>query len=400
MNPGFRVLKKLDGRWVAAGMIVAYFGVIAVAVLVFHGTLHSVCNDLGVPGKKLLFGDFRDVARGVDRFMASDDRWSADSIAYSVSAFNYPKWWLGAGYLGLSVKTCDAFSIGMILLFYLSSFYVLGPLTWVEGIMAGLVFISPNIMTGIQRANGDLLIFSMMSAVLALRRSVPLATLIMTFAALLKIYPAASLVVLMRAPWRKNLFWLIAAVTVLAIDVLTSAAEYRSIADNTNYTNNFAFGSTPALVTLHGDNFSSPQEYDEYMVIGDLVLLAVMGLSFWVRPVLEIKPEGERAAYAFQLGAALYLGTFALGSNHDYRTVVLIFCLPLLFALFRETGKIRRWASAALMLIILYSCWRYMTGLTQVEFVYLKQIVAWAILALLSGILSSTFTWSRQLETR
>src|SRR5260221_7457489 len=145
MDSRFEGLQRIDGRWVSALMVLAYFGGLWAAVAVFHGDLPLVWKCLGVPALPRQFEDFRAIALGAERFMASDHRWSAESIAYSTSAYNYTKWWLCAGYLGLNLKTCVAFSIGIICLFFAGALYVLGRLTLSQGVMAGLGLNSSNV---------------------------------------------------------------------------------------------------------------------------------------------------------------------------------------------------------------------------------------------------------------
>ncbi len=386
-----RALRGIDGRWLTALIVALYFGFLAAGKFVFHLQLW---HHMGVPTLPEPFHDLRDIAIGIERFHASDHPWSPESLAYSTAAYNYTKWWLCAGYLGLNLKTVYAFGVGIGTLFFACSLFVLGRLNLIEGCVAGLVLVSPNVMTAIERANADLVIFSLMALAIGLRRFIPLSTASITLAAFLKMYPVAALAALAHPPWRKTLPWLLAGIALVTVDVLTSLDELHHIAFTVTRVGWFSYGSTTMMEGYWQTRPpGSSDPYHKVFAIGSLLLLAVAALSIWARPRVKVKPEWERELYVFRIGAALFVGTFALGSNLDYRTMFLIFCLPLLFVLRKESGSAALWATTALFSIVVYLNWRFFLTDSILGFFLLKQLTAWVLVVLLTGIYASTFPW-------
>ena len=127
--------------------------------------------------------------------------------------------------------------------------------------------------------------------------------------------------------------------------------------------------------------------------MGSFFYVVVLAISAWQRPRIAFKPEWEWQIFAYRIGAAIFIGTYALGTNYDYRTIVLAFCLPLLFTLVRERGRGCTVATAAITGVLVYTNWyavfvdTYGTGL---QF-FLKQLIGWSVLGCLSAILAGTF---------
>jgi hypothetical protein len=204
------------------------------------------------------------------------------------------------------------------------------------------------------------------------------------------LYPAAALVTLARVPWRRTLPWLLAAALLVAIDVMTSLGELQDISAHLTRVGWFSYGSTAMMESYGTLATDASYTYPQVFMIGSAILFAVMGVSVWMRPNLKMEPGWERELYAFRVGAVLFIGTFAMGSNLDYRTVVLIFCLPLLFILRKLPGGGRSWATLALAAIIVYTCWRFLLSDVIFGIFLLKQLVAWTIVFLLTGLLAGT----------
>jgi hypothetical protein len=389
-NPRF--WKAGEGRWVAAAMVVGYFCALTLLAMVWGCDIGVVWNEVGVPALPQHFADLRDIATGIERFERADQPWSPETIAYSVQAFSYPKWWLGAAFLGLNLDTFYFFGFLISSLYFACSFYVLGGINKVEGFMAGLLLVSPAVMTGVERGNGDLVIFLLLTFVLSRRRSLPWATGGIFLAAILKLYPAAALLALARPPWRRALPWLAGALALFGMDLLTSGQEIPQIARGILHMQYFSFGSTPILIGLIW-LYPTVFDYTEILAMGTLGYLAVLAVAIWARPRVRLRPEWEREIVAFRIGASIYIGTFALGTNYDYRFTILVFCLPLLFLLRKDRGIGHLCAGVAAFSIIVYSDWYFVfadTYGTGLQF-FAKQLIGWTILGCLAALLAGTF---------
>ena len=129
------------------------------------------------------------------------------------------------------------------------------------------------------------------------------------------------------------------------------------------------------------------------LIIGTLLLFALGSAAVSKAPRLAPDPLWEWEIYSFRLGAGLLLALFALGSNNDYGLMFLLFCLPLLFRLRSMTGSIRHWASAALLLSLIYVNWDFFSDEFTVRHMLLKQPIGWAIMGSLIGLLGATWSW-------
>jgi len=66
--------------------------------------------------------------------------------------------------------------------------------------------------------------------------------------------------------------------------------------------------------------------------------------------------EGGRLD-GFRLGGAIFIGTFLLGTNYNYRLAFLLFALPQLVAWLREAAPLRRLAAGIALAALLFSLW-------------------------------------------
>ncbi len=391
-----------DGRWLALAMVVVYFLVIQGVASVFGARFWVAWSHTGVPAMPNTFADLHDISVGIDRFTQAKNPWTSEAISHAVSAYSYPKWWLALAVVGLNEKNFGAYGVILALLFLGTVMATLGRIGIVEGLMVGLVLTSPVVMTAVERGNGDMLIFILLAVGLRLRQSRHWATLAFLAAAFLKLYPAAVLLAMATPPWKKSLPWVAGGLVVFGVNVLTSMGDLHQISTGILPMQFFSFGTTPIWMSLP-KSFPGTITYSHVLIIGSLCYLVAVAAGLRFRPVVPLQPEKEREFYAFRIGALVFIGTFTLGTNYDYRALFLIFCLPLLFSLIKETGGLRLWARIALGLIVAYNCWFFLFVLTYrtgFQF-YLKQLLAWGVLVCLVALLAGAVEpWLKPLLTR
>jgi len=68
----------------------------------------------------------------------------------------------------------------------------------------------------------------------------------------------------------------------------------------------------------------------------------------------------ERNLAAFRMGASIYVGTFLLGNNWDYRLAFLVLVIPQLSHWFSLENKKHRSIVIGMIIAILISCWHFM----------------------------------------
>lgn len=235
--------------------------------------------------------------------------------------FNYPTLWIAIGKtLNLTnnkrfILICTALvacfaGICAFLIFRFPSF----------GLLASLV--STATLLGIERGNIDLLVFCLLlpAALWIPKRWSPMPLLLAT---LLKLYPVFAL----SALFIRRQFRLFAASLAVAVVIFgylwDQLAELRS--------------TTPVYCLI---SYGVPSVTACFAVFRLPTWLLVMTLAEFGYAMLVLayyfsksdaaKPRQETEFNLMLVGAAIYIGTFLVVSNWDYRLIFLILCIPFL----------------------------------------------------------------------
>ena len=114
----------------------------------------------------------------------------------------------------------------------------------------------------------------------------------------------------------------------------------------------------------------------------------------------------ERNLAAFRMGASIYVGTFLLGNNWDYRLAFLVLTIPQLSEWFRLGNKRQRAIVISVVIAVLISCWHFMLKI-DLPFIPLKdpvnrnfivdEIINWLLVPGFTYLLAASFPdWLRQ----
>jgi hypothetical protein len=382
-------LSSADGRWVTAIILAAYLamlkiGSIALGQPIFEGPPFSWVGPM-----KPYFADLRGVASWSEQFCADDKSDVAGLRDPWNRPFNYQYWWLYSAKFGLNSQTVMAFGYGMGALWIVAAFFVLGRLDLYGGLASGLFLISYAMMFGLERANVDLLMFTLLAVALAVRRWPPLSAIAIAFAAILKLHPVFAFPAMLVQPWRKALVWLGVGLLFFMWGITNHFHDFiagMSLAPNMR-TGVLSFGGTALGLELI-EHYGRPDLYPLALSTSAGILFFAAGIGAWLRPLIEVPPRLERELFAFRMGAGVYLGCFLIGTNHDYRAIVLLFCLPLLLRMVRLNLE-RNWARLILLLILVSVNWLYLFPDRWPEFI-LKQGVTWMLFTCLSALFIAT----------
>jgi len=380
-------LYRFDGRWLVATAILVYMGILFIAPKVTHIPLTKVWRSFGVIAADSRFEDLHVVVVGIANAREGMDPWKPTKMGQVDWVYNYPRWWLYADRLGLNAKTLNGFGIGLGSIFLGTFIFILGRLTLEEGLWASLFVLSPCVMLAVERGNIDLVLFILLGVCVGIRRVIPLSILLMVFATVLKLFPVFGLLAFVAPPWRKTLPWLAAAVVICLSYFIFDLAELNRVAALTPHLPFRSYGASTLFMQIH----QSP-----HVVFADLILVVVIVLSVWFSAKAPSSVEHlwwQRDLFTFRIGAGVFLGTFALLSNWDYRLIFLAFCLPLLFRLRRDGGNLRTSANIALGLILIYTNWDLFSSEIEKRHLLIKTALSWGIVCALSGIWASTFDY-------
>jgi hypothetical protein len=100
------------------------------------------------------------------------------------------------------------------------------------------------------------------------------------------------------------------------------------------------------------------------------------------------------------MGASIYIGTFMLGNNWDYRLAFLIFVIPQLAEWFRTPSKSHRYAAIAAMIAVVLSCWHFVFLIDPPflpfkneldRIVVFDEMINWSLVPLLAYLFAASF---------
>jgi hypothetical protein len=243
--------------------------------------------------------------------------------------FNYPPIWKVLVWIGVRPQHTTLIGILFIGLFFIGLCLPFAELPWAETFFLMLGVLSPAVLLGIERANTDLLIFFLVSiAAWLLGRSTAWATLAFQMAIFLKLYPLFSLVALTRLSKRVCLS---IAGLILAISTLYFLINFREILlafQATPKSHNLSYGISVLPQRLERSPFAPFAKPALYLTSVTAIAITLGGIFFGKR--CDLSQNSPKAYYldAFRAGSAIYIGTFFLGSNFDYRLMFLLLTIP------------------------------------------------------------------------
>lgn len=289
-------------------------------------------RDFGVPGGTgLYFLDLRFFTSAWECIRDGRDVVPVNPCDPLTRAHVYPSIWNAPAPLGLGQE--HTVRLGYLLVggFLVSAVAAVGR----AGVLDGLVWLaalcSPAVMLGVERGNPDLLVFSLVvwGVVLLQARhaAVRVAALVLLFlAAALKLYPVLAWGPVLRLPRR----WAIVAggtmTVVFAVYVIAIRDDLDRIREYVVRTSEFAYGAA-----ILGDEVGG-----RLVVLAVGVALAALLLVQALRKGASRRVVASRDLDFFLAGAAVFVGTFALEHNFNYRMVFLLLTLPQLLRWSRE----------------------------------------------------------------
>ncbi len=374
---------RLDGRWVVALCVSLYFGLLFVTSL--FGDYQTLWHHLGVPARSPSFSDLRNITSAADCQRLGADPLVSDPCDPWNRPMNYPRVWLSL-MSALGVQQMDTGDLGVLLViaFFGALLLLVGRTNGYEGLLYGALICSPAVMLGVERGNNDLVIFVLLSlAGLGLAHGGVrkfLSYALIGVCCVLKVYPVVALVVALRE--RPGV-----AATVLAVGAALFAFYVYSIRGDLLLISavvpraiGLSYGSQVILL-------AASEWLHRPFLPAKVSLLAVLGVAGAAcflflrlpRPFLVLPPAPK-----FRIGAALYVTTFALGNNFNYRLIFLLFLVPDLLLIVKDSG---RNSGFALLLLAMIVSALWLSPTTLVPLFLLKEVLNWSLFAALIFVL-------------
>jgi hypothetical protein len=376
-----------------------------------------------VPTWKVTFMDFRLIPGSAESFTHGFEPTIKNPYDPTHRIFNYPFFWRLFFYTGITLDDTNWISVVMIVLFFISVFLFPQKLSISGAVGMLLVLFSPASMLLYERGNVDLIVFFVCAmAVLLTSYSAYLATGLILFAAIMKLFPILGLAALLGEPKKKFLWLSGASVSILLIYMIVTWKSVVASWTKTMRGNGLSYG-TNILVTRYERQltqtlsqwFSLPQV--KVLLQYGLLIVALILLFMFVLLALRNREEAtflaERNLAAFRMGAAIYVGTFLLGNNWDYRLAFLVILVPQLVEWMRASRKAYRVAAITSMVLVLLSCWHlWILEMPPVPILYavddpkrfwivLDEVFNWMLFASLAYLLAASApVWLKELPRK
>jgi hypothetical protein len=345
----------MNGRIALLSIILFMVALIGISVSYYgYETTWHLWN---IPALMPPFMDLRMLSGGAESFRAGFDPIHSNPGDPLGRPFNLPFAWNFVFYTG--IEHSDTIWIGALLAagYLLCAWVFSHPPDILTAGLIGILLFSPASMLAVERGNVDLFVFILCTITLLLQeKHTRLASALLLVAAFLKLYPIFGLAIFLREI--RSRFQIISLVSI-AVFVVYAILTYSNIAASFAYTEvgaEISYGVN--VVPLYLERlFRSEQLFALFTLSFSLVGLALFLSAFYFGSKENFLPAKESGHLsAFRLGAMIYVGTFLLGNNWDYRLIFLLFTVPQLvhWATDSSARKPARWTLAAMVIASWY----------------------------------------------
>jgi hypothetical protein len=314
-----------------------------------------------VPTESPPFSDFRLIPGSAETFRMGIEPSVRNPGDPHKRKFNYPTFWRIFFYTGITQADTIWISILMIALFFAGVFLFPQRLRVSDAIWMLFIVFSPASMLLYERGNVDLIVFFLCVAiVLATDYSGYAAATLLIFGTVVKLFPFFGITVLLReSKWK--FIWLSAGCLFMLLIYMFVTWESVSVAWNlTMRGKDISYGAN-VFFYRYGQGLS--QFFPQWVVkIGPMILASTLVLISGVAGLGNQEPiatSSERNLAALRMGASIYVATFLLGNNWDYRLAFLVLTLPQLLEWTRSSIRKYRFVALASLLAVLASCWHF-----------------------------------------
>jgi hypothetical protein len=354
----------MGGRTLLLGGMV--LGVVLMSVLFSTNGWEQTWKLWHIPTMPLPFADVRTITGGAESYGMGLDPLVVNPGDPWGRPMNYPRVWQWLHFAGVDSSHSVYFGLGMAALFVLG--VLLFPAPDIDGPCTALLLLcifSPAVLLGIERGNTDLLMFFLLSAAVfslstahGLGRSIALGAMLAAF--VLKLYPIFGFAVLLRE--RRS----VCAMLGLLVLVLAGAyaaltfSDLKLILSGTPTGAVWSYGMD--VLWLNLEDYSPVLGHMARNLAHVVALLALALAAQGLRGLRRVPAAGQRSLDGFRVGAAVYVGTFLLGSNWDYRLMFLLLTVPQLLSWARAgLGRLSA-VAAAVLLGIVVALWQLVIG--------------------------------------
>lgn len=304
------------------------------------------------------FADIRAITGGAESYAQGLDPMIENPGDPWQRRLNYPRVWQILYSLGVNQSHTTYIGIGVILSFLVGVCLILPHASNFLIALVMAAVLSPAALLGIERGNIDLLMFLLVSiSVVTVKRWHVLSTVAVLLGFSLKLFPIFGGTVLLKVSRSLFLRYVLIIFVFATLYTFLIYSDILLIIEATPKSVNLSYGINVFWMTAMRFN-SSIGELARFL--SPLTVLLALWWAFIALPRNDFVPESQSEAVyldAFRAGSAIYLGTFLLGNNWDYRLIFLILTMPQLVAWVKCRSRYISLISIFSLASILLSLW-------------------------------------------
>jgi len=302
------------------------------------------------------FGDLRIVLEACDF-----SRGGGDPLRSSELHYNYPRIWLSLRHLGLTVADTTWLGLTLDAAFLACIVRLAWHAAPAAVVLTAAAIATPPVMTALERANTDLVVFVLLSvsaSLAAKTKRVGFGAGGLALAAALKIYPAFALPAL-RAPASQSAQTYLVAGSLIVAGVAYQFSDLSVVAEKTPQAHIYTYGASVPTLRLQAKGLLASHSTAAAVVtalsVAGAASLMVVAFCFGRRSRgSTMSVENGPALSLLSASGLIFAATFFLTSNWFYRLVFLLWSVPLLpwktaDAKIRAAGRIAACAVVALL---------------------------------------------------
>lgn len=282
--------------------------------------------------------------------------------------FNYPRIWMVFSIFGITQKHTSVIGVALAFIFYMCLAWLVIPRIKLKtSIIYIIAVLSPAVVLGVERGNTDLIIFIILAlALLFLRRGRRVtdivSCLLILLSSILKLFPIFAFSALLKEKRKSFLIFLGICVFVFLGYLVLTYDDLVIINKNTPKPTDLTYGNM-IIFDYWVDSIANLLSMDvQSLKILTRAASLILSFAIIVLALSSYNRLKEDEIYsvcnfidALRIGSSIYVGTFLLGYNFNYRLIFLFFCIPQLIEWSKLKGNIS--LSGVAILLILISMW-------------------------------------------
>lgn len=356
-----------------------------------------------VPVQHPQFADFRLIPGSAESYREGFEPTQKNPGDPHNRIFNYPAFWRLFFYTNITQDDTVWIVTVMLVLFFAGVFLFPQNITVLDSIGMLFVIFSPTAMLLYERGNVDLIVFFLCAlTVLSISYSPFITTALLIFAMVVKLYPLFGMTIMLKESKPRFIGAFLICFGVLGVYLYATFESFKASWDLTMRGREISYGANVFFLRYSQYLADLLDVSSDALLLryGPIVLVFVLVLAAGAIGVIQRSPlesTSPRNLAAFRMGASIYVGTFLLGNNWDYRLVFLILVMPQLLQWIRRSTQMRfRYVAIAVLSLVIISCWHFMMWFApaladMAEFIFiLDEIANWMLVAGFSYLLCAS----------